>query len=94
MRATLARIPGVAIHDLGAERCGIVTLTVAGKDPAALQKALAAQAINVTVSSRASTLFDMQARGLDTVLRASVHYYNSEDEIARFAAAIAALARK
>src|SRR5579875_72365 len=94
LRATLARIPGVAIHDLGAERCGIVTLTVAGKDPAALQKALAAQAINVTVSSRASTLFDMQARGLDTVLRASVHYYNSEDEIARFAAAIAALARK
>jgi selenocysteine lyase/cysteine desulfurase len=92
LRERLARIPRVALRDLGAERCGIVTLTVEDEAPAALQRALAAQAINVTVSSRGSTRFDMEARGLEAVLRASVHYYNSEAEVERFAAAIAALA--
>lgn len=92
LRDRLARIPGVVVRDLGAERCGIVTLTLAGKQPAALQEALAAEAINVTVSTRLSTQFDMAARGLDAVLRASVHYYNSEEEIERFATALAALA--
>ena len=42
------------------------------------------RAINVTVSTRASTLIDMTARGLEHIVRASVHYYNSEDEIDRF----------
>ena len=92
LRKRLARIPGVVVRDLGAERCGIVTLTLEGKEPAALQAALAAEAINVTVSTRFSTQFDMAARGLDAVLRASVHYYNSEEEIERFATALAALA--
>ncbi len=92
LRNRLARIPGVVVRDLGAEQCGIVTLTLAGKEPAALQAALAAEAINVTVSTRFSTQFDMAARGLDAVLRASVHYYNSEEEIERFATALAALA--
>ncbi len=91
LRERLARIPGVVVRDLGAERCGIVTLTLAGKEPAALQEALAAQAINVSVSTRFSTQYDMASRGLDAVLRASVHYYNSEEEIDRFATALAAL---
>jgi selenocysteine lyase/cysteine desulfurase len=46
--------------------------------------------INVTVSRPSSTLLDAEARHLPPVIRASVHYYNDEDEIARFAAAIAA----
>jgi cysteine desulfurase/selenocysteine lyase len=92
LRARLGEIPGVTVRDTGAERCGIVTFTVEGKQPGELQKALAAQAINVTTSTRFSTRFDMEARDLDEVLRASVHYYNGESEIERFARAIAALA--
>jgi selenocysteine lyase/cysteine desulfurase len=45
------------------------------------------------VSSPASTLLDATARRLPDVLRASVHYYNTEDEVERYAAAIAELAR-
>ena len=42
-------------------------------------------------SAVTSTRFDMEARGLREVVRASVHYYNSDEEIARFCAAVAAL---
>jgi selenocysteine lyase/cysteine desulfurase len=91
LRRRLAAIPGVALRDLGRTKCGIVTFTLEGVAPAAIKQALARQRINVTTSSRFSTMLDMTERGLDMVVRASVHYYNSEEEIDRFARAIAAL---
>ncbi len=92
MRRGLLRIPGAAVHDLGAERCGIVSFTLDGRSPDEIKAALARQAINVSVSSGAGTRFDMEARGLEALVRASVHYYNSEEEIERFLAAVKALA--
>ena len=56
------------------------------------RSALAAQRINVSTSSATSTRLDMTRRGLDKVVRTGIHYYNSEDEIARTVAAIKALA--
>jgi selenocysteine lyase/cysteine desulfurase len=82
----------VIVHDRGVTQCGIVTFTVEGKEPAEIQRVLAEQQINVTVSVRNSTLLDMSERGLTSMVRASVHYYNSEDEIERFVQAIEALA--
>ena len=84
LRRSLAKIPGVTVRDLGRERCGIVTFTTKGLSATELRKALAAAKINVTTSSVFSTRYDMTARGLDLLLRASVHYYNTEEEIARF----------
>jgi len=92
LREELARIPGIVVRDLGAERCGIVTFTVEGKPADEIKERLARQAINVTASTASSTRFDMEARGLDALVRASVHYYNSEAELERFLAAITALA--
>jgi len=84
LRARLSALPGVTVRDLGAERCGIVTFTVARKTGTEVQKGLAARAINVSTSSSSGTRLDMEARGLAQVVRASVHYYNSEEEIGRF----------
>jgi selenocysteine lyase/cysteine desulfurase len=84
LRRSLAEIPGVSVRDLGRERCGIVTLTAEGVSAAELCQAAAAAQINVTTSSIFSTRYDMTARGLDLLLRASVHYYNTEEEIFRF----------
>jgi selenocysteine lyase/cysteine desulfurase len=90
-RRELARVPGVRLHDPGQQRCGIVTFTLGGVPVDVVQPRLAEQRINVTTSSRASTILDMDDRHLDRVVRASVHYYNTEDEVARFCSALAAL---
>jgi cysteine desulfurase/selenocysteine lyase len=92
LRTRLSPLPGVIVHDRGVTQCGIVTFTVEGREPAEIQRVLAEQQINVTVSERQSTLLDMSERGLTSMVRASVHYYNSEDEIERFIQAIEALA--
>ncbi|MEE8274680.1 MAG: aminotransferase class V-fold PLP-dependent enzyme [Alphaproteobacteria bacterium] len=91
LRARLGALPGVTLRDIGAERCGIVTFTLDGMSAHAVEVALERLAINVSTSSVAGTLLDMQTRGLEPVVRTSVHYYNDEEEVERFASAVAAL---
>ena len=59
-----------------------------GLKPADIKASLAAQGINISVSAAPSTLIDFQARGLKAVARASVHYYNTEEEVDKFVAAL------
>jgi hypothetical protein len=80
----LEEIPGVTVRDIGAEQCGIVTFTADGIEAEQVQQALAEHSMNVTISTVESTRFDMEARGLNEIVRASVHYYNDEAEIERF----------
>jgi selenocysteine lyase/cysteine desulfurase len=91
LRERLQAIPGVTVRDLGRKRCGIVTFTAAGRESDDIVAALHRRKINVVTSSPRSTLLDATARDLPTVVRASVHYYNSEEELARFTAAVAEL---
>jgi selenocysteine lyase/cysteine desulfurase len=91
LRTRLRTLPGVTVRDLGAEQCAIVTFTVADRDPATIKAALAHHRINTTVSGASSTRLDMDARRLPAVLRASVHYYNTAEEVERFCATLAAI---
>lgn len=84
LRERLATIPGVRVHDQGQERCAIVTFTREGFEPKEIHARLAARGINVSVSEAASTRLDMDHRGLTSLVRASLHYYNTEEEIERF----------
>jgi cysteine desulfurase / selenocysteine lyase len=88
LRERLAQIPGCQVRDQGAERCGIVTFTLDGAPADAVKARLSALSINVNVSRPPSTLLDMTARGLGELVRASVHYYNTEEEIDRLCAAL------
>jgi cysteine desulfurase/selenocysteine lyase len=91
LRTRLSPLPGVMVHDRGAVQCGIVTFTVEGLEPETIRLALRHQRIHVSVTRRSSTLLDMQARGLSAMVRASLHYYNTEEEIEACARAVEAL---
>jgi selenocysteine lyase/cysteine desulfurase len=88
MRDRLRALPGVTVHDRGAELSGIVSFAVAGEAPADIQRRLRAAGVNVSVSTVSSTRYDMEARGLTELVRASVHYYNTEEEIERLCRAL------
>lgn len=90
LREQLAAQPGVTVRDPGRERCGIVTFTVDGGDPFALATSLREDGVNISVSTVDFARFDLEARGLAAVDRASVHYYNTDEELTRLVDAVAA----
>ncbi|HEX2191680.1 MAG TPA: aminotransferase class V-fold PLP-dependent enzyme [Acidimicrobiales bacterium] len=92
LRDRLAAVEGVTVHDKGIRRCGIVTFTVDGVEPPEVQRGLAAEGINVSVSWQSQAQLDLPARGLGDLVRASVHYVNTGEELDRAAGAVAALA--
>jgi selenocysteine lyase/cysteine desulfurase len=93
LREQLAVVPGLTLHDRGVEQCGIVTFTVDGVDVYELAASLRAQAINISVSTIDFARYDFEARGLSAVDRASVHYYNTDEELVRLVDAVATAPR-
>ena len=93
LRERLATVPGVAVRDLGTVRSGIVSFTIGELSAAAVKTALRTASINVHVSPARGTLLDMRARGLNELVRASVHYYNTEAELDRLVDELKRLAR-
>ena len=91
LRDKLAELPKVTVHDKGIHRGGIVTFDVAGSEATAVEAALRAQSMNTSTSTPGHARYDLAARGLGPIVRASVHYYNTQDEIDRFVTAVAAL---
>jgi cysteine desulfurase / selenocysteine lyase len=85
LRTRLAAMAGLSVHDRGSQQCGIVTFTLQQQPAAAVRQALARQAINVWVSPIEYARLDRQTQD---VVRASVHYYNTEAEVDRFCAVI------
>lgn len=83
LRAALHTLPGYQCQDVGQPLTGLVTFTGERHAPAAIQHSLAQlpRRINVSVSGASSTWLDMRQRGLESVVRASVHAYNTEAEL-------------
>jgi cysteine desulfurase / selenocysteine lyase len=88
LRESLSKVAGVTVRDLGEKRCGIVSFDKSGEEPAALVARLGRKSMNISTSTAAYARLDLAARGLSSVARASLHYYNTQAEIERFCAAV------
>jgi len=84
LRKRLTKLQGVTVQDLGKEKCGIVTFTKEGETPSSIYQRLLAKGINTSITVVEHARLDMASRGLNELVRASVHYYNTEEEVERF----------
>jgi len=81
LRRELRTIDGITVHDSGDRQCGIVTFSVQGVDSLSVRNQLKAKNINVSIAKAISAVFYMNKNHLSIIVRASVHYYNTEEEI-------------
>ena len=88
LRNALSAIDDVRVLDRGRELCGIVSVSIAGRDPRELMAALRERRINTTAQTRVSAVIDYEDKAVSGSLRLSPHYYNSEEEIDQAVATI------
>ena len=81
LRAGLMAVPGVRVLDRGTRRCAIVTASMDGVDASTLARHLSDRGINSAVSLREYGQFDFAAKGVETAIRLSPHYYNTVEEV-------------
>lgn len=93
LRSELSTVDGVDVHDGGARRSGIVTFTAAGVTPGEVKAAAAAAGVNVSVTEAGAARFDMGGHRPESVVRASPHYVNTEEECARLVEVVAGCVR-
>lgn len=86
----LQSIDGVEIHERSANLSGIVTLSKANTEAGNLREKLQAQGANTSVAKKHNARLDLDSVLDRDVLRASLHYYNTEEEITRFVDLVAA----
>ncbi|WP_239643872.1 aminotransferase class V-fold PLP-dependent enzyme [Nocardiopsis kunsanensis] len=90
LRERLSVLEGVRVWDRGrvGERSGIVTFSVRGVGAEWVRAFLAREGVNVSVSRVHNQVWEYE--GLpEQVVRASVHYYNTEEELAVLVDALA-----
>jgi cysteine desulfurase/selenocysteine lyase len=88
LRDRLRARPGVTVRDQGVRQCGIVTFTIDGHEPDAIRAAAHEHGINIWTTPAGMARLDFDPRGLESVVRASVHYFNTEAELDQLCAAL------
>lgn len=83
LRSELESIAGLCVLDRGDELCGIVTVSHDRISADALRDALRRRGVHASWLSRESAVLDFEDKQVDTALRLSPHYYNTEAEIDR-----------
>jgi len=87
-RQMLMGIDGVTVRDLGVVKGGIVTFEVEGRQVVEVRDLLSERSINVSTSTPFSAPVDMAERGIQGLVRASVHAFNTEKEVEEFVEAV------
>lgn len=84
LRNRLGGIDGVEVLDRGPDLCGLVGFRVHGWRCSDVRGRLRRLGINTWVMGTSATRLDLEPRGISELVRASVHYYNTEAEVERF----------
>ncbi|MGE3719952.1 MAG: aminotransferase class V-fold PLP-dependent enzyme [Bauldia sp.] len=87
-RDALRAIGGVEVCDRGGARSGMVTFVKDGVAPKDLARRLRAEGIVISAASIEQAWLGLGERDLSAVARASVHYFNTREEIERACDAI------
>lgn len=88
IREALGQIPGISLHDLGANHSGLIAFNLEGWDAFELKRRLGLKRINIGANGVAYTPLDMQARELTSIARISVSPLNTEHDIELLIAAL------
>jgi len=91
LRFDLSAVPGVTVLDQGWHQCGIVTFDVDGRTSPEVQGQLRSAGFNLSGPPALMSQLDLTPRSIPEVVRAGVHYYNTEEEVARLCEAVADL---
>lgn len=83
LREKLKSLNGVELKDSGIHKSGIVTFSIDGHSPYEVSSYLRSKKINVSTSNQKFSI-DLRERKIDSIIRASVHYYNTHEEINAF----------
>ncbi|MCG8533148.1 MAG: aminotransferase class V-fold PLP-dependent enzyme, partial [Desulfovibrionales bacterium] len=94
LRKKLSEIDGITLTDEGVEKCGIVTFISNRLSPPDIKAALSRKRINVSTSKGSGSLVSFRERGLEEVVRTSVHYFNTDEEIDYFAETLDRLTKR
>jgi selenocysteine lyase/cysteine desulfurase len=83
LRTELAKIPQLELCDPGIVKSGIVTFYLKEGTSLEFKKYMRSKNINVSTASN-KFAFDLHSRHVESIVRASIHYYNTSEEIAKF----------
>ncbi|SVB90187.1 uncharacterized protein METZ01_LOCUS243041, partial [marine metagenome] len=90
-RDLLSDCPRISLLDLGIQKSAIVTVALEGKDAAEISGSLRKMAINTSVCTKYSAIIDFDKRNIDSALRISPHYFNTDEEIEELASVLSGL---
>jgi cysteine desulfurase / selenocysteine lyase len=91
LRRRLGGVEGVEVLDRGQDLCGLVGFRLAGWRCSDVRDRLRGLGINTWVVGTSATRLDLEPRAVRELVRASVHYYNTEAEVGRFCLELARL---
>lgn len=83
LRLKLAEFKNITLLDTGLVQSGIVTFSMKNGDSKQFATLMKAKRINLSTTDKEFAI-DLRERNIDSIIRASLHYYNSIEEILKF----------
>lgn len=84
LRDKLCNLKGVTLQDTGIKKSGLVTFSIEKIPLLEVYNKLKEKNINISICWNSYARIDSKERKVGDLIRASVHYYNTEEEIDQF----------